>query len=287
MHSNRNLSLIEYQNILQKRVSKLSFLLLDKAKDKLIVFKAKVKSLWHPDFSDDYLANRATKIYKKLRNWRCSMLTLTYSTKLYSPKEVAIRHKKDIRKFMLQCRKYFKKFEYAYFVEITKKNYIHFHIYLDQFFPVAILQQIWQQITGSIIVDIREIKSEVQARYCSDYHYMTKKFTHNQLEFAFHNISRFFGQSRNFFEKEEKEESLFQFISKISFGGINLLEVVNTLQKNEVYWKYVDELDEEFENISFKLHFNEFSGLCFLEGREAYSKSLKFKEFLSFIKLTE
>ena len=114
-------------------------------------------------------------------------------------------------------RKQFGKLEYCYFVELTKKLMVHFHIYVNRYFPQVWIKRIWQQITGNSIVYVSAVTSDKQIKYCSEYHNILKKFSFEQLEFIWKNIDRLFGQSRHFFAKSDPKERNFErvFIGKI------------------------------------------------------------------------
>lgn len=265
MHKNRSLTLEKYQQILKDRVNSLSFLLADKNYDETYVFKPQVRSMWHTSFMEAYFKERRSLLLKKFHSCRCRMITLTYSTKLYTPEQVANRHKADFKKFVRLMRKEFIDFEYAYFVEVTKQNYCHFHVYVEDFYPRQIIERIWKEITGSYMIRVKEIKDEKQADYCSNYHSIARKFNQEQLRFAFKNISRFFGQSRNFFEKKEVVESNFRLICKIKSLGYDWHDLIKVTDVNETVLMPIEHLDLIDYNIAFSLKLMD-NGQLYLVG---------------------
>lgn len=259
MHKNRSLPLEFYQKKLEERVNSLAFLLFDKTTEKPIIFKPEVKSMFHPKFMEGYFRCRQAKLLNHFKSHKVRMLTLTYDTKLYSPVDVAKFHKIHIKKFVRKMREIYGQFEYAYFIELTDKLYIHYHIYIDRFYPVEKMQQIWKDITGSIIVHVKEIKTEKQKYYCANYHSIMKKFPFQKLDFAFRNVSRFFGQSRHFFETKDIVEPTFGFIGRLFDAGFDWREKLGIINFNHSILIAIDELNELFEDVHWllKLHDNE------------------------------
>lgn len=253
MHKNRKQPLEVYQNKLRNNVNKIALLLNKKDGSGAVIFKPQIKSMWHADFMEGYFRVRQAKLLNHFENYRTNMLTLTYSTRLYGPGEVASRHKKDFKKFVRLMREAYPKFEYCYFIEVTKKLYVHFHVYVDKFFPIETIKSIWQKVTGSFIVDIREIKTEKQKYYCSNYHSIAKKFNLEQLKFAFAHISRFFGQSRHFFDPQTKIESAYSYLGRIMSSGVSWLEFFGIMNKNQTLLVNLDELLEDTAEVVFKL----------------------------------
>ena len=253
MHKNRQQPLEVYQNKLLNSVNKIALLLNKKDGSGAVIFKPAIKSMWHSEFMEGYFKVRQAKLLNHFSKYRCNMLTLTYSTKLYSPVQVAIRHKADFKKFVRLMREIYHRFEYCYFIEVTKKLYVHFHVYVDQFFNVETIKKVWQKVTGSYIVDIREIKTEKQKFYCSNYHSIAKKFNFEQLKFAFAHISRFFGQSRHFFDRAEKVESCFNYLGRLTSSGIDWREFFGIMNRNETLLVNLDDLLEHTAELVFSL----------------------------------
>lgn len=251
MHKNRRLTLKKYQSILESRVNNLALLLVNKTTEETFIFKPKVNSMWHVNFMESYFLNRRQLLIKKFLESRCRMITLTYSTKFYTPEEVAKRHKADFKKFVRNIRKYYPDFQYAYFVEVTLNLYCHFHVYTDIFIPRNLIEKVWKEITGSYMIRIKEIKDQKQVEYCSNYHSVARKFKPYQLEFAFKHISRFFGQSRNFFDKEDKKESEFSMCCFLKDLGINWREYIGVWDRNETVLIGLRELNSNKDLIFF------------------------------------
>lgn len=253
MHKNRLLPLESYQNKLRNNVNKIALLLNKKDGSGAVIFKPSIKSMWAAEFMEGYFKVRQAKLLNHFSKYRTNMLTLTYSTSLYSALDVATRHKADFKRFVRLMRQIYPKFEYCYFIEITKRFYVHFHVYVDQFYPIETIRETWERITGSYIVDIREIKTEKQKYYCSNYHSVAKKFNFEQLKFAFAHISRFFGQSRHFFDRAEKVESCFNYLGRLMTSGIDFREYFGILNRNETLLINLDELLEDTADVVFNI----------------------------------
>lgn len=196
------------------------------------------------------LLNR-TKIYTKGKSIR--FLTLTYSTKLYSVEEVIERQKKDFNKFINHLRKnYDKNFTYLKIIEFTKKNYIHFHILLDIFIPIQLIQSIWKKLTGSYIAFITKVNSH---RHAINYvmKYLSKTFHHEANKLYFIYKLRRFSFSKNAFEKHEKPKSNFimldEFFSYLDLNNsndTNLKIQIRNILKSHFFF------DESFEIVIVK-----------------------------------
>ncbi|MEA2104178.1 MAG: hypothetical protein U9P79_06020, partial [Candidatus Cloacimonadota bacterium] len=167
---------------------------------------------------------------ERIIKYKSKMFTLTYDTKLYTPLEVVERHKKDFKKLVRKIREVNSNFEYAYFIEVTKKMYLHFHVYTDTFISQKWLSDTWREITGSYIVEIHSIRTEKQKYYAVGYMNVSQKFTFEQLEFVFHNVSRLFGSSRGFFEKEKQFNNGLPFYERVAFVFLD----------NKDYREYMD-----------------------------------------------
>lgn len=265
MHKNRSLTLEKYQQILKDRVNSLSFLLADKEYDNTYIFKPVVRSMWHTDFMELYFKERRSLLIEKFNRSHCRMITLTYSTSLYSASDVAKRHKADFKRFVRLMRKEFTEFEYAYFLEITQNHYCHFHVYTDKFYPRAKVEQIWKQCTGSYMIRITDISSPKQIDYCSNYHSIARKFNQEQLRFAFKNISRFFGQSRKFFPVKEVVESNYRLICKIKSLGVDWRDLIKVTDVNETVLMPLEHLDLMDYTIHFSLKLMD-NGQMYLVG---------------------
>ena len=133
-------------------------------------------------------------------------------------------------------RKKFGKFEYCYFIELTKKMMVHFHVYVNRYFPQPEIKRIWQNITGNSIVYVSAVQSNEQIKYCSEYHQILKKFDFAQLEFIWKNIDRIFGQSRHFFINLVGKEKLYKrdFIGKIC--GAFLQSLAESASGSRYFW---------------------------------------------------
>lgn len=209
--------------------------------------------MWHKDFMEGYFRVRQAKLLNHFQHNRTKMLTLTYWTKLYTPEQVAKRHKADLKRFVRLVREKYPDFQYAYFIELTENLYVHFHMYIDLWIPVTWLKDRWEEVTGSYIVWINYMESEKQKYYCANYHSIARKFNQEQLKFAFKHVSRFFGQSRCFFEKQEKAESNFNYLGRLISVGVDFREYYNLTDINTNIMMDLDELLESIGDVFFTL----------------------------------
>jgi len=257
MHANRyKYNLQEYQQVLEKRNKSFALLLKNKKTNKQMLYFPKTRSMWATQFAKNYTNKRFHLMYNTIKLNHTRMITLTYSTKLYTPEQVARRHKKDIKEFIRRMRLINKNFQYTYFVEVTKRLYVHFHLYTNQFILHQDIKEIWQQVTGSYIVYVNLIKSEQQKMYTANYNSILQKFSQYQLEFAWKHISRFWSSSRHFFPKGEPQESLFEFVAKMKLKGQELQNIVETCKAGNVafidYADFEDLFNKRQISVTFK-----------------------------------
>ena len=261
MHQNRSKYNLEgYQTILLQRAKTFFILCKNKETETNVLINIRPKSLWHRNFQEAYSRPKQILLLNKFKSGKNRMITLTYNTNLYTPEEVAFLHKKHIKDFIRRIRKIIGKFEYCYFIELTKNNYIHFHIFTDTFVAHKMIKFVWEKITRSTIVDVHLIKNSAQMYYCSSYSSIAKKWTQEQLEFAWKHISRIYGTSRNYFPKKEMKESKYEFIESCLIkldekeelskartvdllGEFNLETFLNELCDREVSVKKTDKKD--------------------------------------------
>lgn len=219
MHENRILyTLEEYQEKLNRSAKKFSLLLKNKETGDSFFIKPNIKSMWLEKYRNNYLKPRKCKLSKALSSGKWDFLTLTYWTKKYSPKQVADRHKNDIKKFFRLLRKIKKDVQYTYFIEVTKNLYVHFHIFIESGFNLKLIRKIWRNITGSYIVDKKQISNnKMLIDYVNKYVNKIDTGSANVLNFMFENIDRFFGSSRKFFQYCGilKNKSLYTLINNI------------------------------------------------------------------------
>lgn len=256
MHKNRLLPLHRYQEILKERKFNIAMFLSDKETGEMVLFRPAMKSLWLNDYVYNYTRERTQKLYDHFKKYRSRMITLTYDTKLYSQEEVAERHKADIKKFVRLMRAKHKNFQYCYFIELTKKNYVHFHIYVSEYYHWSTIKECWLKASGSTGIKVKEIKNFKQMSYCSRYHNIIRKFQPYQLEFAWKHISRLFGQSRHFFDKPEEIEKKFEFMGMIKFSEYNILRHIEEAKKTNCLILDSSTIDQFFQDSLIYFLFN-------------------------------
>jgi hypothetical protein len=219
MHACRSIYTLEqYQTKLRMNAYSFGLLLKNESTGEDFFFKPKARSLWVDEQRKDYLAPRMAKIRKALLSFNYAMITLTYWTELYSPEEVAERHKKDINRWTKAMRQIYGRFEYAYFIEVTEQQYVHFHIFVSKKISQSRAKQIWCWITGSYIVHRKVIhNTKIAVNYVNKYCSKIADGSEENLEFMFRNIDRFFGCSQNFFAKNSlgPPKEIFKLICNI------------------------------------------------------------------------
>lgn len=99
------------------------------------------------------------------------MLTLTTDPKAWSSPETAYRAEtRMITQLAVKLRRRFGPLEYFRCTEITKKGWPHFHLLIRSgFLPHAVVKDLWADLSGAMIVDLRQVKKTWEA-----YHYVTK-----------------------------------------------------------------------------------------------------------------
>lgn len=100
------------------------------------------------------------------------LLTLTVDPKLWSsPREAFDGTRMRIPDFFARLRKRFGSIEYLRCTELTKDGWPHYHFLIRSgYLPHAVLKQIWTELTGATIVDIRPVvKSFAAYKYLVKY----------------------------------------------------------------------------------------------------------------------
>ena len=98
--------------------------------------------------------------------WRCQdaepnrLITLTISTSLWeTPRQSYEATKSKVTQLAIRLRRKFGEFEYFKVLEVTKKGWPHYHLVVRSgYIPQPTISDIWQQLTGAHIVDVRAIK---------------------------------------------------------------------------------------------------------------------------------
>lgn len=227
MHMNRTVySLAEYQDKLVRQSKYMRLFLKNKETEEEFYFKPTIKSLWVDKFRKEYLRVRADRLRIRLNKNDLNFLTLTYWTELYTQEEVAERHKKDINLFIKECRKLRKDFAYMYVVEVTKKNYVHFHLFVTVGLLENQYKKIWKSITGAWHTTLKKITyGKMAVNYVNKYVNKIVGENSSQLEFMWKYIDRLFASSRNFFARsvDRGKGSLFSLIAMF-FGDLDIIE---------------------------------------------------------------
>lgn len=132
--------------------------------------------LCHSYFCERCSAKKRNKLQKRLKNLRYNkslrFLTLTLSTEMYSQEESVdkISQQFNLLVKFLRYRGY--KFQYFKVIELTKKGQAHIHAFVTQYIDINHIRECWKFITGSYIVDIKNVKDDEFAKS-----YLLKYFT--------------------------------------------------------------------------------------------------------------
>ncbi len=128
------------------------------------------------------------------------MLTLTVDPGLWeNPRAAFDGTRRQVPELIRRLRKDFGEIEYLRATELTKNGWPHYHLLIRSgFLPHKVVQRIWAELTGAIIVDLRQVKQTFSA-----YTYLVKYLSKlHKIEWTERHLS----YSKNFFPKEEKEE---------------------------------------------------------------------------------
>lgn len=123
------------------------------------------------------------------------LLTLTVNPALYAdPRAAWEATRKKVPLLVRRLRKPFGTIEYLRVTEVTKKGWPHYHLLVRSgFLPHAVVKRIWSEMTGAVIVDLRQVKRSFEA-----YSYLVKYLSKlHKLEWTERHVS----VSRNFIPK--------------------------------------------------------------------------------------
>lgn len=129
-------------------------------------------------------------------------LTLTVNNAQFAnPREAYDKTRRKLPKFTARMRKLTPEFEYVRVLEVTKAGWPHYHLltrmnYVSQ----HKISTAWAELTGSPIVDIRQIKNGQ-----NNINYVCK-YLKKQIYCTF--TERRVSWSRNFFPKDEKTDRI-------------------------------------------------------------------------------
>jgi hypothetical protein len=132
------------------------------------------------------------------------MLTLTVDPGRWpSPRAAFDGTRRQVNELLKKLRTKFGPIEYLRVTELTKKGFPHYHLLLRSgFIPHAVVKQLWNDLTGATIVDLRQVKESFRA-----YTYLVKYLSKlHKIEWTERHVS----YSKGFFppEPERKNEPL-------------------------------------------------------------------------------
>lgn len=170
-----------------------------------------VKTFFHCSsyFCDTCAKRKQRKLQNRLKNLkingRLRFLTLTLSTNDYTPEESLSKISEMFNDFCHRLRHLGYKFQFFKIIELTKHHQAHLHILINCFLPRVTVLMLWKSITGSYMVDIREVKSHKKAvEYLTKYMTKTVSAMSNYLFFIMR--KRRYSCSQNFFSEVLKIE---------------------------------------------------------------------------------
>lgn len=216
----RYLSFEDYQAKLARHEKYLQLLLYSKIDRKAYLYKPKIASIYGT------LGQKKT-YFKKLRNRlninktntnnKIAFITLTYDTKLYSAVQVVNRCKSDIQKFFKLIRNRIGKINYFWIVELTKQNYVHFHIIAKEYIPAKMINACWRATTGSIITNVKGISRTQAGKYITKYVSDATKLSEEQAKFLYeNNFKRLYSMSKKFFYNRTRKPDQYVLIGVIT-----------------------------------------------------------------------
>lgn len=209
-----------YQEKLARHEKYLQLLLYSKIDRKAYLYKPKIASIYGT------LAQKQT-YFKKLRqklninktntNNKIAFITLTYDTKLYTASQVVHRCKSDIQKFFKLIRNRIGKINYFWIVELTKQNYVHFHIIAKEYIPAKMINACWRATTGSIITHVKGISRTQAGKYITKYVSDATKLSEEQARFLYENdFKRLYSMSKRFFYNRTRKPDQYVLIGVIT-----------------------------------------------------------------------
>ncbi len=193
--------------------------------------------LCHSYFCERCALKKRSKLKNKLKNLRYNknlrFLTLTLSTEMYSREESIdkISEQFNLLVKFLRYRGY--KFQYFKVIELTKKGQAHIHAFVTQYINVEHIRECWLHITGSYIVNIKNVVNDDLAKF-----YLIKYFTkstNQKYGYLFYLLrKRRYSYSQSMFLPGFEEPPFFK--SCISFENDNdLFHYVNFFFKRRFF----------------------------------------------------
>jgi hypothetical protein len=129
------------------------------------------------------------------------LLTLTIDPSLYSsPRNAFEQTAHQVPELIRKLRDRFGLLEYLRVTEVTKKGWPHYHLLVrSDFIPQPVVKKLWADLTGAIIVDLRQVNKTFSA-----YSYLVKYLTKlHRLEWTERHVS----YSKQFFPEECNQKS--------------------------------------------------------------------------------
>lgn len=125
------------------------------------------------------------------------LLTLTVDPKRYeTPREAFDATRSQVPELIRRLRKRFGEIEYLRVTELTRRGFPHYHMLIRSgFLPQPVVKKDWNELTGAIIVDLRQVKQSFQA-----YTYLVKYLAKlHKIEWTERHVS----YSRSFFPPKD------------------------------------------------------------------------------------
>lgn len=125
------------------------------------------------------------------------LLTLTIDPSFYeNPRHAFDETRRKVPECMRHLRTRYNSVEYLRVTELTRRGWPHYHLMVrSPYIPHEVVKRIWKQLTGALIVDLRQIKGSLNT-----YTYLVKYLS------KMHKIGwtdRHVSYSRHFFPKED------------------------------------------------------------------------------------
>lgn len=115
------------------------------------------------------------------------LLTLTVDPSLHAdPRSAFDATRRQVSELIRNLRAKFGEVEYLRVTELTAKGWPHYHLLVrSDYIPHSVVKRLWNQLTGAIIVDLRQVKNKFQC-----YTYLVKYLSKmHKLEWTTRHVS--------------------------------------------------------------------------------------------------
>lgn len=160
----------------------------------------------HSYFCETCAKKKKNKLYQKFKrikfNGNLRFITLTLSTKDYSPEKSLDVISKYFNLFVKHLRYKGFKFQYFKIIEFTKNGIAHVHALVNCYIDYYLIKDIWKHISGNDIVFIQLVKNkQIAINYL--FKYMQKAISSSSNYLFYLMNKRRYSYSQSFFNKAD------------------------------------------------------------------------------------